>query len=268
MSATGGKRTFGGKQHQDSLRHSHPSSRRRRDMPLIPASIARALFLPLLAGSNAKDRAIACVGALLGIGATAVLCSVLLQDVRYLPMLVAPMGASAVLVFVVPASPLAQPWAVVGGNVISTLIGVTVATYIEHTAFAAAISVASAIVAMSALRCLHPPGGAAALLPVLGSSVMDVGYTFAFAPIAINSLMLVLVGIIFHRATGHSYPHRPVPVTGHMMVVPDDPSFLPEDVDAALADLGETFDVSREDLDLLFRIAERHASERRRVQTK
>ena len=105
-------------------------------------------------------------------------------------------------------------------------------------------------------------------LPVLGSSVLNVGYAFAIAPVAINSLALVLAGILFHRVSGHSYPHRPVPTAGHTVIVPVDPSFLPEDIDAAVEEFGETFDVSREDLDMLFRIAERHAFERRQQQGK
>lgn len=137
-------------------------------MPIIPARIARALFLPLLAGSSFKDRALACAGALIGIGGTAMVSSWLLRDLAYLPMLVAAMGASAVLVFVVPSSPLAQPWAVVGGNVTSALVGMTAAIHIQHTGSASPLAVAGAIIFMSALRCLHPPGGAAALLPVLG----------------------------------------------------------------------------------------------------
>lgn len=221
------------------------------------------MFLPLLAGANAKDRAIACVGALTSIGATAAVCALLLGDLKYLPMLVAPIGASAVLVFAVPASPLAQPWAVVGGNVISALVGVTIALAVSDPRIAAALAVSGAIITMSALRCLHPPGGASALLPVLGPSVLDVGYSFALAPIGINSLLLVLSGILFHRFSGHSYPHRAVPVSGHKVMVPADLNFLPEDLDAALEKLGETFDVSREDLDLLLRIAAQCAAERR-----
>ena len=82
---------------------------------------------------------------------------------RLVPLIVAPMGASAVLVFAVPASPLAQPWPVVGGNAISALVGVVVARVVADPVIAVGLAVSLAIAAMSLTRSLHPPGGAAAL---------------------------------------------------------------------------------------------------------
>lgn len=205
----------------------------------------------------------ACVGALFGIGATAGLCMHLRANVGEWPILVAPLGASAVLLFAVPASPLAQPWPIFGGNVISAIIGVAVAQLVPDLPIAAGLAVALAIFGMSLLRCLHPPGGASALLAVLGGqSVQGAGFSFAFVPVGLNSILLIALGLLFHRLSGHSYPHRAVPVAGHSVTVPGDSRFRAEDVDAALAELGETFDVSRSDLDLLFRVAERHAWER------
>jgi CBS domain-containing membrane protein len=228
-------------------------------------SLVRSAFSPLLAGANFKDRLIACTGALFGIGLTAALSAA--WGGASAVLLVAPMGASAVLLFAVPASPLAQPWPILGGNIVSALVGIAVAALVPDWRIAAGVAVALAILVMSLLRCLHPPGGAAALLPILGgASVEQAGLAFAFLPVGLNALLLILAGIVFHRFSGHSYPHRPVPIAGHIVAVPDDPRFRPEDIDAALAELGETFDVSREDLDLLFRVAEGHASERRRHQ--
>jgi CBS domain-containing membrane protein len=246
-----------------------PGRTRRRSSVRVQGSaifqhLSRAFFTPLLAGANFRDRSVACLGALLGIAGTASVCLAFAPAGSALPILVAPMGASAVLLFAVPASPLAQPWPILGGNVLSALVGIGVAHLVPNWPLAAGIAVAAAILLMSLLRCLHPPGGAAALLAVLGgSSVRDAGYAFALLPVGINALLLILLGILFHRVSGHSYPHRPVPVAGLSVAVPVDPRFRPEDIDAALAELGETFDVSREDLNLLFRVAERHASERR-----
>ena len=116
---------------------------------------------------------------------------------------------------------------------------------------------------MSLLRCLHPPGGAAALTAVIGGpAVLGAGYAFPFVPVGINSLILILTGIAFHRASGHSYPHRPIPISGHELAVSGLGMPHPEVIDLALADLGETFDVSRDDLDLLFRRVEFHTSTR------
>lgn len=223
-------------------------------------SLAR-LFVPLLAGARWSDRLIACLGALIGIAATAATSSLASHGGAF-PFLVAPMGASAVLLFAVPSSPMAQPWPILGGSIVSALVGICVARIVPDPHWAVGIGVSLAILAMSALRCLHPPGGACAILPILASgqsAATDFG--FALLPVGLNALLLIAMGLLFHRFSGHSYPHRPVPVAGHKAVATVN-GILTEDVDAALEELGETFDVAREDLDLLFRVAERHAQDR------
>ena len=221
------------------------------------------LFMPILAGATLRDRLFACIGGMTGVALTSLVSAVTLHGSISLPLLVAPIGASAVLVFAVPASPLAQPWSVVGGNVISALVGVIVARFVPAPHLAVGLAVGGAILSMSLLRCLHPPGGAAALTAVIGGpAVLGTDYAFPFAPVGINSLILVLTGIAFHKASGHSYPHRPIPTVGHELAASGPGVPHAADIDLALADLGETFDVSREDLDLLFRRVEFHASER------
>jgi CBS domain-containing membrane protein len=230
--------------------------------------IQRSIFAPILAGATLPDRLFACLGAAVGIAVTALAAwgfFTLIPDLApaSLPLVVAPMGASAVLVFTVPASPLAQPWPVIGGNVISAVVGVAVAHWVPNMPLAAGLAVGLAILAMSLSRSLHPPGGAAALTAVIGGpAVFAAGYEFPFLPIGLNALVLVAAGLVYHRFSGHSYPHRPVPAAGHIVPAP---SLIPhpEDIDKALEDLGESFDVSREDLDLLFAQVERHAAARR-----
>lgn len=218
-----------------------------------------SFFRPLLAGATLPGRLIACIGAMIGIALTIVVCGGLPPLGPDLPIIVAPLGASAVLVFAVPASPLAQPWSVVGGNVLSTLVGVAAFQVIPALPVAAGCAVGGAILVMSLARCLHPPGGAAALTAVIGSQgIHAAGFAFAFAPVAINSIALVALGMFFHRGTGRSYPHEPA-----QMAPGPGPAFIrPEDVDAALADMHESFDIAREDLDTLLAHAERHARAR------
>ena len=129
--------------------------------PPSPERSRFRLFVPLLAGATWRDRLVSCVGALVCVGATGLICSLLLGNDPLLPLLVAPMGASALLLFAIPSSPLAQPWPIVGGNTVSALIGLLVSRYVPEPAIAAGCAVALAIAAMSLLRCLHPPGGAA-----------------------------------------------------------------------------------------------------------
>jgi CBS domain-containing membrane protein len=221
------------------------------------------LFTPLLAGASLRDRLIACLGALIGIGFVGMTCAELFP--AGLPWLVAPMGATAVLLFAVPASPLAQPWPIVGGNIVSAVTGLCVAALVPDPRLAAALAVMAAILVMSLLRCLHPPGGAVALGAALAGP-LTIAHAEAFLiPVAINSALLVAIAWFFHRYSGHSYPHRPVPVMWQSVPSEPQPSLLLADIDAALAELGETFDVSREDLALLLSRAEAHAEARSRA---
>lgn len=212
------------------------------------------IFHPLLAGATLRDRMVACVGAMVGIALTGLLARLLLgQNPTLTLLLAAPIGASAVLLFAVPASPLAQPWSIIGGNTISALVGVTVFHLVSEPMLAGGLAVALAIAAMSFARCLHPPGGAIALTAVIGGhAIAGQGYLFAFAPVMLDSALLVAAGWLFHRFSGHSYPHRPIPAPAH----PPAPLALTSaDIDAALEEIGEPLDIAREDLDALIEIA-------------
>lgn len=227
------------------------------------------VFAPILAGATWRDRLVACFGALIGVGATGLICGLLLGNDPHLPLLAAPMGASALLLFAIPSSPLAQPWSIVGGNTVSALIGLLVGRYVPEPAIAAGSAVALAIAAMSLLRCLHPPGGAAALTAALGGPLVSAyGLGFAFVPVGLNALVLTLFGVLFHRFSSHSYPHRPV-AAANPHGTKDLPAsqrigFNEADIDAALGDLGEAFDIDRGDLDQLLRRVEMHALSRSR----
>lgn len=217
------------------------------------------ILAPLLAGASSRDRLVACAGALLAITVAAALCHRLLPLAPGLPFLAAPIGASAVLVFALPASPLSQPWPVIGGNMVSAATGTLAALLFWRPEIAAGVAVSGAILLMSLLRCLHAPGGGTALVTALASPpVAASGFAFAVLPVAANAIALVAVAFLFHLVSGHSYPHRP-----SARLVPAVPeTFHRDDIDKALADMGETFDISRDDLDLLLTRAEYHAGVR------
>jgi len=227
-----------------------------------PVHVAPALlqwlrgFAPVALPAGAGQRARMVVGALIGILVTA-WASHAFDVPRGLTWIVAPMGASAVLVFCLPASPLAQPWAVVAGNTVSALVGVACVHAIGAPDLAAASAVALAIVTMLALRCLHPPGGAVALLMV-GAQVGDPGA--ALAPVLANSVLLVMIGIAYNNATRHRYPHA--------APAPHAASATEEALDAVLARYNEVLDVSREDLRALIDRTQRLAYERRLADTR
>ena len=182
------------------------------------------------------------------------------------PFLLASLGASAVLAFAVPASPLAQPRAIIGGNIVSGLAGVAVLRLLPATLDAATQTYAgipralgAAIVAMHLMRCLHPPGGAVALTPILGGpAIAKLGFGFVLYPLAANSLVLVAAAYAFNNLAGSRYPHRPP-----IMPQATRPAYTRADLDAVLDELDDLPDIEAEELDVIFRaVLARAASHR------
>ncbi|CAN96647.1 putative membrane protein [Sorangium cellulosum So ce56] len=226
-------------------------------------------FQPMRTPLLASERIYAAAGGLLGLLATGLVMHACLGPTANAPLLIAPIGASTVLVFGVPASPLAQPWSVLGGNVLAAVIGVTAARVIPDPLCAGAVAVAVTIAVTSLLRCLHPPAGAVALTAVIGGpAVTSLGYHFALVPVAINSLLLVAAGMVFNNLVRRSYPHVvALPASPHGTA--DAPpelrvGFSPSDIDAALERLGTPLDVERDDLIALVRHVEEEAHRRLR----
>jgi len=207
-------------------------------------------------------------GAALGIGFISLLARSLVDGrVSFDPLLATPIGASAVLVFAVPASPLAQPRAVIGGNVLAAVVGVACGSAVPEPLLAASAAVGLAIAVMAMSGCLHPPGGAMALGAALAaSSANPPGYDYALVPVGLCSVLLVLAGMFHGRISGHAYPHRVGTVTSPHRTRDRPPAqrfgYTPADLDGALARYGELLDVSREDLDALFRDVEVQAHRR------
>lgn len=208
------------------------------------------------------------LGALFGIAVAGAVSRAVMGSTSDLPLLVAPVGASAVLLFGVPGGPLAQPWSLLAGNLISAVVGVACARWIPWPLWAAALAVGGAVGLMFALRCVHPPGGAVALTAVIGGpAIHALGFGFALVPVGINSLFLLGAALLFNNITRRRYPHVAAPQV-HPHRTADLPAsdrlrFQPEDLDRALARHRELLDISRDDLDALFLDAETHAYHRR-----
>lgn len=180
---------------------------------------------------------------------------------------IAPMGASAVLLLSVPASPLAQPWSILGGNVVSAAIGVACAQGLGETGLSAALAGTLAVAAMFALRCLHPPGGAVALTAVLGGpAIHKLGYGFALWPVAANSAFMLALALAFNNLSGRRYPHHGLAKSHPHHTRDPLPSqrvgFNTADLDAALASFGELLDIDRDDLEEIMVRAQTHARRR------
>lgn len=225
-------------------------------------------FAPILAGASLPDRIVASIAAILGISLTAVLCTYLATGQLLSPLLVAPMGASAVLLFAVPASPLAQPWPIIGGNTISAIVGLLIGHLVHNQFLEVGLAVGVSIFAMSLARALHPPGGAMALGSALGGKVVsDWGLFFPIVPVAMNAIILVSLGLAFHRLGKRNYPHRPVPAPVNIHGTADAPpsvriGFTAKDVEETLNNLHETFDIERADLEQLLRSVESRVLQR------
>ncbi len=130
--------------------------------------------------------------------------------------LVGSFGASAVLVYGVVNSPLAQPRNLIGGHVISAFIGVTVNYLVPIPWVAAALAVSTSIVLMQVTKTLHPPGGATALIATIGSEkIKGLGYWYVFSPILTGVMILLMVALFVNNIT----PKRSYPKNKHWFKV-------------------------------------------------
>jgi CBS domain-containing membrane protein len=185
-------------------------------------------------------------------------------------VLVASMGASTVILFATPHSPLAQPWPFAGGNLISACVGVTCAQWIPDLWLAAAAAVSLAILAMHLSHTLHPPGGAVALVAVLGGeSLRAEGYRFVLEPVGLNVLLMLGSALLINNLLRRgSYPARPTPRKDRKHHH-DDPTPLQRlgldrsDLRNALRDVDTYLDISEADLDSVYARASTHAFRRK-----
>ena len=120
--------------------------------------------------------------------------------------LMASLGASALLVFVLPGSPMAQPWAVIAGNTLSALVGICITHLVGEPLIAMPLAASLSILGMFFLRCLHPPAAAVSFIVVLGHVLH---FRYAFFPVMVDSILLVLAGAAYSNLTGKRYPNRP-----------------------------------------------------------
>src|SRR5471032_2671713 len=234
---------------------------------MIPAFLER--WLPSANTASRREQWRAAAGALAGMLLTSLISHYALTAGGLGIYLVAPIGASSVLLFCLPASPLAQPWSVVGGNVVSGLAGAACVRWLGASVPTVELAAGAAIAAMFALRCLHPPGGAVALTTVIGGpAVRAAGFGFALGPVLFNSLLLMLAAVAYNNLTGRRYPQRQQAAHPHPHATRDAPptvriGFTPGDLDAVLRQHNQVLDISREDLESLFLQTEMRAHHRR-----
>jgi CBS domain-containing membrane protein len=198
------------------------------------------------------------VGITLGLLVTGGLSRWWSQDISHTMWMVSSLGASAVLLFGIPASPMAQPWPVLVGTVLSALVGAGAQALIADTVVACAMAVGLSFMLMVPLRCMHPPGAGFAAYVVLEHIN---GVTLVVFPILFNIAVLLLCAVFYNALTGRRYPHPqhsfkrdPGNEAGRL--------FAAQDLDAALGHYKQVLDISRADLEGLLHIAGRSAFNR------
>lgn len=231
----------------------------------IGLSYFMAKPVPLSTGEKLRSG----LGAFGGILLVAVVSSLFISGPG-LPLMVASMGASAVLLFAAAHSPLAQPWPLVGGNLLSAVVGVACAKLVHDPVLGSALAVSLSIVLMLLTHSLHPPGGAVSLVPVLGGeSIQALGYQFVWLPVGLNVLTLLIGALLINNLLhGRRYPALPVTAQDekHGREAPDaQRSFdiSQSDLHGALKDFNTYLDVNEADLGQIYKMAGMHAYRRK-----
>ena len=214
--------------------------------------------------SNA-EKMVSSLGAFLGITIIAVI-SYQVTGASGAALIVPSMGASAVLVFAVPHGKLSQPWALIGGHLVSAVVGVACYKYVPNTFLAAGLAVGLAIAGMHILSCIHPPGGATALAAVIGgNAIHELGYSYVLTPIFLNVMIIFIVAVVFNNL----FPWRRYPAAAMMRFTDQDQHpqknidhalvVDKQDIEKAITDMDLVVDLTLENLQRLIQLSLQHA---------
>ena len=228
--------------------------------------IIRFMAIELDSVSNA-EKMVASLGGAIGITLIAFI-SYQFTGASGAALIVPSMGASAVLVFAIPHGKLSQPWPLIGGSLVSAIIGVSCYKLIPDPYLAGGLAVGAAIGVMHLLGCIHPPGGATALVAVIGGpAITDLGYHYVVIPILLNVLIIFIIAIVFNSF----FPWRRYPAAAMMRFTDQqqqtDQSITnvvgKQSIENALADMDLVMDVTLEDLQRVIQLSLAHASKQK-----
>ncbi|MFK5986763.1 MAG: HPP family protein [Pseudomonadota bacterium] len=176
-------------------------------------------------------------------------------------LVVASMGASAVLLFAVPHGPLSQPWPVFGGHLLSATIGISCYFLIPNQLLAASVAVGASIAIMYYFRCIHPPGGATAFTAVIGGGdVHQLGYEYLLTPVLLNVIIILAVAFAFN----YLFSWRRYPailskrITDKKELDSKVASIPKEDLEFALKSMQSFTDISEPELENIYKAATQH----------
>ncbi len=205
-----------------------------------------------------KERILSATGGLVAILLVAITSHFTLADRSAHFLIVASMGASAVLLFAVPHGALSQPWPVFGGHVISALAGVACGMAITNDYVAAPLAVGLAIAGMHYARCIHPPGGATALTAVIGGpAVHALGFGYVLNPVVTNVVVMLAVALVFNYP--FAWRRYPVALARYKRGATPETDLTHADIAYAMQRMGSFIDITEEDLTRIYALAHEHA---------
>jgi CBS-domain-containing membrane protein len=204
-----------------------------------------------------RERLVSALGGFVGIFAVYWISRAVLGAAAS-PIMVLSMGSTAAMLFAVPHGALSQPWPLLGGHLVSGLIGIACLLYVPDPLLAASLATGLALGAMHYLRCIHPPAGATALAAALGNeSVKAMGFGFVAAPLMLNVLIILAAAIAFNALfPWRRYPAalvRPAPAPKPAVAGRD--AISHEDFVFALSQMDSFIDISEEDLLRIYGLA-------------
>ena len=210
-----------------------------------------------------REKLISGLGGFISIAAVFGVTRFLETELHAQLLLIASMGASAVLLFAVPRSPLAQPWNVLGGHMVSALVGVAVLRVVPDPVLGGGLAVGLAITAMHYLNCLHPPGGATSAIPLLAgpAAMQDYSWAFVLFPIGLGAGLMTLIAIAYNWPFAwRRYPARLAPPEAEQTAPPSPyPDITHADFVAALSQIDTFMDISDDDLLRIYHLAMKNA---------
>jgi CBS domain-containing membrane protein len=189
---------------------------------------------------------------------------------RFLPLagypliMLASSAAAAVLLYAVPHSPMSQPWPLVGGNLLSGMVGWACSLLIPDPVLAAACAVGMAVFLMHLSHCLHPPAAATAMIMVLGAEQFHHhGWSWAASTVLANTILsLLLAFAINNLIPGRRYPMRSAVMPPLRQTAGSSGELGQDDIEWALTQMDGVIDVSEQDLLNIYLLASGHAKER------
>lgn len=226
------------------------------------SSIARRFLLADTPPMSKSERWRAALGALLGLAISGYLTHALPISHHWL---IAPVGASAVILYGLSHSPLAQPWSVIGSYLVATLAAMASSTFITSPQIAAAVAVAASIWLMARLNCMHPPGGALALMLVLDAPYDQAKATLTVELVLLNLVVMLLAALLVNNLVlRHRYPYSMKSAEQGLHTTKD---VMPTrriglthaDLESAVQTLDTFIDVQENELVQLYNLAVDHA---------